>query len=294
MKSPGSPAPPSRERHAGATRGILFILASTVFFAVLDSLSKYLVRDYPVAGVVWVRYAVPLLLLSVVFGPRMGKKLIYSSCVGVQMLRGLLLTGTTLAMVLSLRVLPIAETEAISFTAPLLLTAMAAKLLGEHVRRSAWAAVIAGFFGVLIIIRPGGGVFSAAVVLPLGAAVFYALYQLATRHVAGREDALTSLFYAMLVGTVIMSLTLPWLWVTPNLKQMALLLIVGLLAGAGHFCVIKAFMVAPASRLAPFIYAQLVWVSIIGSAMFGEFPGALNLLGMTVIAGSGLLVVFRK
>jgi len=280
--------------HPHASRGILMMLAGTMTFALLDTLSKYLVKSYPAPMVVWARYAVPLLLMALVFGPRLGRRLMHSHDHQRQIARGLLLTGATLAMVFALRVMPLAEAQAISFVHPLLLTLLAVQLLGERVRGVGWFAVCLGFTGMLIIVRPGGSVFTPAALLPLANALCYALYQLVTRQVAHRDGTLPSLFYVLLVGSLVMTAALPFSWQTPDLWGIAGLLGAGLLAGGGHFLIIKAFQAAPASVCAPFAYGQLVWVTLFGALVFSELPDGLTLIGMLVVVAGGLLVALAR
>lgn len=220
--------------HHRAGRGILMALLATVAYAVVDTLSKYQAREYPVGMIVWARYAVPLaLLLAVIF-------------------------------------------------------------LGEKVSPLGWTAVLLGFSGVLIIVRPGGGLFTPAAFLPLGLALCFSSYQFFTRLIAGKENSLNSLFCVLLVGTVAMSAALPLAWVAPTLKGLVLFLLIGVTSGIGHFTMIKALEYAPASLIAPFAYIQLLWVGILGALVFGDFPDAVTLAGMAVVVAGGLLVAASR
>lgn len=280
--------------HRPIRRGILMMLAGTMTFALLDTLSKLLVKTYPAPMVVWARYAVPLLLMALVVGPRLGRGLVHSHDYQRQAARGILLTGATLAMVFALRVMPLAEAQAISFVHPLLLTLLAVWLLGEKVRGVGWFAVGLGFLGMLVIVRPGGAVFTPEALLPLANALCYALYQLVTRQVAHRDGTLPSLFFVLLVGSLVMTAVLPFNWRTPDPWGVAGLLGAGLLAGTGHLLIIKAFQAAPASVCAPFAYGQLVWVTLFGSLLFHELPDGVTLVGMLVVVASGLLVALAR
>src|SRR5690606_33593886 len=167
------------------------------------------------------------------------------------------------------------EATAISFMAPLILTALSVVVLREQVGRGAWVAVTTGFIGVLIIIRPGGDLFTPVVVIPIVSAFFYATYQLLTRKMAGIDSTITTLFYGCLVGTVLLTLATPLFWATPqSAMHGVLLLTTGMLGGLGHFMLIRAFEQAPASVLAPFLYVQLVIVTGIGYVVFDAFPDA--------------------
>jgi drug/metabolite transporter (DMT)-like permease len=277
-----------------AGRGILMALLATVAYAVVDTLSKYQARDYPVEMIVWARYAVPLVLLLAVFLPQRGRRMLHTAFPLLQLVRGVLLTAGTMFIVFAYRVMPIAEAQAISFIHPVLLTLLAVVFLGEKVSRLGWAAVLLGFSGVLVIVRPGGGLFTAAALLPLGLALSFSSYQIFTRLVARREDSITSLYCVLLVGSLAMSLTLPFAWVAPTAKGVFFFALIGITSGAGHFLTIKALEYAPASLLAPFAYIQLLWVSILGMTVFGDFPDSITLIGMAIVVAGGLLVAASR
>ena len=265
-------------------------LLATVAYAVVDTLSKYQARDYPVEMIVWARYAVPLVVLLAVFLPQRGRRMLRTAFPLLQLIRGVLLTAGTVFIVFAYRVMPIAEAQAISFIHPVLLTLLAVIFLGEKVSRLGWAAVLLGFSGVLVIVRPGGGLFTAEALLPLGLALSFSSYQIFTRLVARREDSINSLYCVLLVGSVVMSLALPFAWIAPTAKGLLFFALIGITSGAGHFLTIKALEYAPASLLAPFAYIQLLWVSILGMAVFGDFPDSITLLGMAIVVAGGLLV----
>lgn len=269
-------------------------LLATVAYATVDTLSKYQAREYPVGMIVWARYFVPLVLLLAVFLPRRGARMLRTAFPVVQLARGVLLTAGTIFIVFAYRVMPIAEAQAISFIHPVLLTLLAVIFLREKVSPLGWAAVLLGFSGVLIIVRPGGGLFTPAAVLPLGLAFCFSSYQIFTRLISGKEDSLNSLFCVLLVGSVAMSLALPFSWIDPSPKGLFFFALIGVTSGIGHFSTIKALEYAPASLLAPFAYVQLLWVSILGVLVFGDFPDAVTLIGMGVVVAGGLLVAASR
>jgi len=277
-----------------ARRGILMAVLATISYAVVDTLSKYQAREYPVGMIVWARYAVPLVVLLLVFLPRRGRGMLRTAFPVIQLVRGVLLTAGTIFIVLAYRVMPIAEAQAISFIHPVLLTLLAVVFLGEKVSRLGWAAVLLGFIGVLIIVRPGGGLFTPAALLPLGLALCFSFYQMFTRVIATKESSLNSLFCVLLVGSVVMSLALPFVWVDPTAKGVFFFALIGLSSGIGHFSTIKALEYAPASLLAPFAYVQLLWVCILGIVVFGDFPDGITILGMAIVVAGGLLVATSR
>lgn len=269
-------------------------LLATIAYATVDTLSKYQAREYPVGMIVWARYFVPLVLLLAVFLPRRGVAMLRTAFPAVQLARGVLLTAGTIFIVFAYRAMPIAEAQAISFIHPVLLTLLAVIFLGEKVSPLGWAAVLIGFSGVLIIVRPGGGLFTPAAVLPLGLAFCFSSYQIFTRLISGKEDSLNSLFCVLLVGSVAMSLALPFSWIAPSPKGLFFFALIGVTSGIGHFTMIKALEYAPASLLAPFAYIQLLWVSILGVLVFDDFPDAVTLIGMGVVVAGGLLVAAAR
>lgn len=283
---------PSSEHHA---RGILLIMAAVSTFAVLDTIAKYLSRTYPVPLIVWVRYAMHVLVMLVFVAPRLRWRLVATERPGLQVLRGVVLAASSLFFFTALSFMPIAEASAITFLAPLLVTAMSAYFLRERVRASAWVALAAGFVGVLFIVRPGGAIFSLAALLPLGTALCFATYQLLTRRLAGIDSTMATLFIGALVGTVVISFLLPFYWGLPQSAFHAVLFMaLGVLGAAGHFVLIRAFEHAPASVLAPFVYAQLATVLVLGYAVFGDFPDGWSLVGMAIIVLSGAWIAARQ
>jgi drug/metabolite transporter (DMT)-like permease len=276
-------------------RGILLIIAAVSTFALLDTTAKYLAQSYPVPGVVWVRYACQTLFTLLALGPRLQFDLVRTRRPGLQFARGVALALSSLLFCSALAVMPIAEASAITFLAPLLLTAMSAVILKERVRPSAWIAVIGGFVGVLFIVRPGGAAFTPAALFAVGAAFCFAAYQLLTRKLAGVDSTLATLFLGGLIGTVLMAVVLPFYWQAPaTWFDASLFAALGVLGGVGHFILIRAFEHAPPSVLAPFVYLQLVAVLLLGLAVFGQFPDYWSLVGMAIIVVSGAWVAARR
>ena len=195
----------------------------------------------------------------------------------------------------ALKYLPLAEATAINYSTPVLVIILAVVFLHERMTRARIALVIAGIAGMLLIVRPGSEVFQGATLLAFGAAVFYGTFQILTRKLAS-EDPRVLLFYPAIVGTAMMSAGLPWYGeaVAMPWSDVALVVASGLLGTLGHFLFILAFQRAPASALTPFTYMQLVWATLVGWIVFGNFPDAWTLAGMAVIAGSGLLIALHE
>jgi drug/metabolite transporter (DMT)-like permease len=195
----------------------------------------------------------------------------------------------------ALKFMPMAEASSISFVAPMLVTLLGVLLLKEKVEPARWVAVAAGFVGVVIIIRPGSGVFSWVAALPLATAACFASYQILTRKLAGVDNPYTSLFYSGLMGTVMLAAILPFEWTMPTTIMHALLLpAIGFIGGLSHLILIRAYDQASVSNLAPFSYTQLIWVIVAGYVVFGDFPDRWSLIGIAVIMASGIYIATHQ
>jgi drug/metabolite transporter (DMT)-like permease len=273
----------------------LLFLTALLLFAALDATAKHLSALFAVPLLVWARYLVHLVIMLLAVAPSMGRRLIVTERPWLMSLRGLTLVAVTLLGQLALKTLPLAETTALIFVAPLLVALLAAPLLGETVRLRTWLATIAGFVGVLLIARPGGSLFGPGVAYALGAALSYAAYQILTRKLAASEHPMRLLFYTALLGTLAMLPVLPVYWdgSWPTPTQSLLIISLGLYGGIGHFLLIRAFHETSASLLAPLIYTQLVWATLLGWLVFDHFPDLLTVVGMIVIGASGLSLAIR-
>lgn len=275
-----------------ALRSVLQLLGALFLFVLLDATAKRLAAHYSVPMLVWARYAMHFLVMVLFLAPSMRLGLVATTRPGRQTVRALCLLAVTFFNIAALRLLPLAETTAIVFAAPLLVTLMAGPVLGERVGALRWAAVILGFGGVLLVARPGGDLAAEGVALAMGAAASYAVYQILTRQLSPTENPVTMLFYTALVGTVAMTLALPWIWSgpMPNAADAALIASLGLYGGAGHFLLIRAFRDAPASLLSPILYVQLAWATLVGWMAFGHLPDGWALGGILVIAAAGAMI----
>lgn len=289
--------PPNRDAQNDSMarlRAIGLALAGIALFGLLDMQAKVLGGHYPVAEVVWARYAGHCLLMLVVLGPRHGRGLVRTRRLGVQLTRGVLLLLSTAFFFAALSYLPLAEAAAIGFVAPLLVTLLSIPMLGERVGWRRLTAVAVGFGGVLVILRPGGALFTAAALLPLCTAVTYGLYQILTRRIGASENPVASLFYTSLVGAAAMTLVVPFIWVTPDWRHAPMFLALGICGGVGHFLMIRALQLAPVSLIAPFGYSAMIWSLLFGWAIFGQFPDGFSLVGIAIVIASGLYVAYRE
>jgi len=278
--------------------GILLMLLTMVFFVAADAVAKYLTRSYPVIEVTWGRFVFHLALLLPFLAARRDLSVFRTKALRLQLTRSLLQIGSTVLYFFGIALLPLATATVIAFAQPLLLTVFSVPLLGEKVGVRRWSAVLIGFLGVLVIVRPGGGatlgVSHWAMLLPLATAAISAFYQIATRLVARTDAVETSLFFTAVSGAVVMTIAVPFVWRAPDLAGWCLMMATGFLAGAGHYCIINAFKRAPASVLAPFSFTQLIWATALGYLIFGDLPDGATLLGAAIIVGSGLYVFYRE
>jgi len=268
------------------------MVAAVSTFTCLDTTSKYLAQHYPVPAIVWARYVVHMVLMALVLGPRLGTGLLRTANLRLQLIRGVVLAASSLVFLSALRLMPLAEAAAIAFMTPIIIAVLAAPVLGERVERHTWLALAGGFIGVLLIVRPGGGLFTPVALLPLASACMMALYQMMTSKLAGRDAALTTLFYPAVIGTLLVPLVFPGELMLPTQPlHAALFVLIGVLGGFGHFLLIRAHDYAPSSVLSPFMYAQLLTALFLGWLVFRQLPDAIAVVGMAAIAASGLVLI---
>lgn len=278
---------------ADARRGVALMLLTMLLFSAMDLMVKHLVTLYPVPQVAWGRFFFHAVLWAAVLAPRL-PVIVRTSRPGLQLARSGLLMVTTLLFFATVIYLPLADATAIMQCAPLIVTALSMPLLGERVGVRRWLGVAIGFTGALTIIRPGSGAMHLAAILPLIGAVTFANYQIVTRILSRTDATLTTLFYTPLVGAIAMTALLPFVWVPPDAEGWALMALVGLTGGAGHFTLIRALTLAPAATVSPFGYSGLIWATLFGFLFFGDFPDGWTILGALVVAGSGLYILHRE
>lgn len=296
QKAKASPAASAlRDRPAPSQlRGIALMVASTVFFAVSDVVTKGLAANLPALEVAWLRYATFSLLVIPLLLMNGGGTLLRSRNPGLQVLRGLGMVGSSIMFTQALRYLPVADTTAIFFISPIIIMALSIVFLGETVGWRRWTAAVVGLIGVLIVIRPGTGASQLVALLPLLGAASWAGAAIVTRKMSGRDHALTTLAYSAFVGLCVLSAGLPFAWVAPTGEEVALGLCVGVLSTIGHWLVILAYRHSNASMIAPFSYIQLLWAGVLGYLVFSSLPDAWTITGACIIAASGLYTAYRE
>lgn len=277
-------------------RGALLLVASLFLFACLDATTKYLAARHEVPLVVAVRYLVNCALMILLLAPTHRHKLIETRRTGLVLVRAASLAAASLFVALALQRMPVAETTAINFLAPMLIVLIAGPLLGERTGWAGWTAVVGGFAGVLLIVRPGSGLEPIGILFVLCAVVANIAYQLLSRVLAETERTIALLFYTALFGSIAFGLVLPFHWEerAPSAFELLLFLSLGVYGGLGHFLFTAAYRQAPASVLAPMTYLQLVWAGLLGWAVFGHLPDPVSIAGMAVIAASGVFMALKS
>lgn len=274
-------------------RGIAYAVAFSVLILGMDALVKHLTSLYPVAMIIWARYVFHV-ATTPVLGMRGGLRgLLATRRPVIQIVRSFCMLGATVSFFTALAFIPLADAVAISFVAPLLITILAIPALGERVGPRRLAACAMGFVGAMLIVRPGFEERHWAYLLPLGSAVCYAGYGILTRKLGATERPTTSLFYMASIGALASSAFVPFHWVAPDALGWVTLASVGAVAAVSHLLLIQAYRFAPVSVIAPFGYLDIVWATLFGRALFGDFPDPLTWAGIAVVAGSGLYVAHR-
>lgn len=294
MSAPAAPAPAPAAARSHLV-GIGLMCAAVTSFALIDTSAKWLGQHTNVFMVVWARFAVHFLLTLAVFNPWRMPGILRSTRPGLQVLRSAFLFATTAFNFTALQFLQLDQTVSIMFTAPFFIALFAGPLLGEWVGARHWAAITVGFCGILLVVRPGVGGIHPAAIFSLAAAASYALYAVTTRMLAPYDRTETTLFYSSLVGTIVASLPLPFVWETPqDGLVIGAMLELGLVAGGGHLLLILAHARAPAATLAPYVYTQILGMITLGWLVFGNVPTLWTLAGAAIVISSGIYLLLSE
>lgn len=275
---------------------ILLMVGAGLCFTLLDTSAKYLVLSGLSAEFVsWMRFLVHLVLVLVLFRAWANPAVFRYSSLPRQIVRGLFLFGSTFFNFHALKTLQLADTMSIAFFGPMVITALAGPLLGEWAGWRRWMAVGAGFVGMLLITRPGFGVFGIGHVFALTSMLSYVLYVLMTRSMGARETSESLIFYSALSPVVLMLPAVPSQAEMPaSGLLLAMLLSLGVYGGVGHYLLIRAYKQATATALAPYPYLQMVWMALAGYLVFGDLPDGWTLAGAAIIVASGLYILHRE
>ena len=279
----------------GDRLGIWLMVLTTAVFAVQDGFSRHLAGEYNVLMVVMIRYWFFAAFVIAVARRRAGglRAAAATTQPWVQAFRGLLLVGEICVMVVGFVLLGLVESHAIFAVYPLLVAMLSGPVLGERVGWRRWLAIAVGFVGVLVILQPGGGVFSPAALVPLTAAAMFALYGLLTRYVARRDSSATSFFWTGTVGAVAITLVGIWSWEPMTARDWGWMAALCVSGATGHWLLIRCYEVAEASVVQPFAYLQLVFATLIGVTVFGEVLELHVIVGAGIVLAAGLFTLWR-
>jgi drug/metabolite transporter (DMT)-like permease len=271
---------------------ILLMIGAIFCFASMDATAKYLMKEIGPAQTIWARYTVQAILVTVLILPKIN---IYGKTKypKLQFLRSVALMMATTLFFFAFSKLGLAEASAIFNISPVLITLGAFLFLREQIGPRRVIGIFVSLLGALIIIRPGSGVFTIYALLPLGAAIFYSTYSLVTRFVGADESPWTSLFYSAIFGAICYSIYIVFHWNPMSSNALLLTIIIGLFGTAGHICLIRALTLGEASLVAPFIYSNLLFTTIWGLVLFGNFPDFWTICGALIIVAAGVYVWAR-
>ncbi len=280
---------PSHDR--SVLLGILLMCTAGTLFPVMNGLVQVLSRTYPSEQIIWARNTGHLLIVLAVIVPRYGLSVLRTVRPAVQISRSCLLLMSTAMFFFGVKHLPLAQAGSISQMTPFFVTLLAWPMLGERIPLSRLVAVLVGFLGVLVVIRPGTDVFHWASLLIVGNAFCYAVYQVFTRRVAGLDRPETSVMYSALVGTLVMCAVVPFVWKTPESLTDALLhCCLGALGATGHYCVARAMTYAQANVVSPFQYWQIIGSVVVGYFVSGLMPDLATWIGAGIIVCAGVYI----
>jgi drug/metabolite transporter (DMT)-like permease len=278
-------------------KAVLLMCSAVTLFSCLDTTAKYLGghSGIPTAEIVWVRFLGQAALMAAILGPAAIPDLFRTHRLGLQLMRSLLMVACTAGNFIAVRYLRLDQTVTIAFMAPLVVAALAGPVLGEYVGWHRTLAIVTGFCGILIVVRPGLAEIHPAFAASLLAMLAYAIFMLVTRKLSGVDPPLVTLFYALLAGLIGGAIFAVPQWVWPaTALQTLLLCMLGALGGFGHYLLIHAYRLAPASSVSPFLYFQFLSMVTLGYLVFGDVPDRWTLAGAAVVIASGLYLVHRE
>jgi drug/metabolite transporter (DMT)-like permease len=273
--------------------GLLFQFGALALFVMLDTVTKWLTGHYPIPQIVFLRFLFHVLVVAMALRVATGRVPWRSRAPGLETVRSLTLLVANVLFVVALFYIPLADAAAVSFASPLFTVALAALLLKERVVPRRWIGIAVGFAGVLVALRPPfltGEMPHWAILLPLGTAAVFAMYQILTRKLAALDSPSTMVLHTGLAAGAVMAFAQPFVWQPPTPGGWALLVLAGVLGAGGHWMLIQAYSRAPASLLAPMTYTQLIWATLSSALVFGDWPDGWILLGAGIIAAGGIMV----
>ena len=275
-------------------KAITFNLLAWVMLPIMDGFAKYLSSDLPVLQITWARYFFTVAFTLPIMFFFFRKNLVWTDRPKLQLIRGLILLTANVCFFYSISIISLAKALTLAFIAPLIVTAFSPVFLGEKVGFRRWSAVIIGFIGSMVVIRPGFVEINLASLAALGTGVMYGFYLIITRKLSSSDNPLLTLLLTGVVGAIIISFVMPFVWIKPTLNQWSMMAAIGIFACVGHLFIILSLKYADASKLAPFSYFEIVTNIIIGYYFFSDFPDKWTFLGLFIIILSGIYISRRE
>ena len=275
-------------------KAITFNLLAWVMLPIMDGFAKYLSSDLPVLQITWARYFFTVAFTLPIMFFFFRKNLVWTDKPKLQLIRGLILLTANVCFFYSISIISLAKALTLAFIAPLIVTAFSPIFLGEKVGFRRWSAVIIGFIGSMVVIRPGFVEINLASLAALGTGVMYGFYLIITRKLSSSDNPLLTLLLTGVVGAIIISFIMPFVWIKPTLNQWSMMAAIGIFACVGHLFIILSLKYADASKLAPFSYFEIVTNIIIGYYFFSDFPDKWTFLGLFIIILSGIYISRRE
>ena len=275
-------------------RGIAYMIGGSLLLTMNDAVVKWVSSDFQLGQILVSRGLAALVIITLVLCWRKEFNIFRVKYPKIQLLRAVLMIASTYLFISGLRLMPLAENVAVAFVGPIFVTALAPLILAERVGWRRWAAVLVGFAGVLVMLRPGGDGLNWAALFPAGAALCGALRDLLTRRISHTEASGTTLFYSTLGVTLAGAVAAPFGWQPPGMVDLGLFALAGVLLCAAHFLHIETFRFAEAALVTPFKYSSLLWAGAIGFLIWGDTPDRWTVLGAALLIGSGLYIFHRE
>lgn len=277
-----------------ALRGILLMICAMIFLPVKDGMSKILGGTYPPLQIIWAQFCIVYLVVAPVIVLRYGAGMLWPRPLGFQILRGLFTVTGIGFFYWAVRYIPLANTTAIYFLAPLVVTALSPFVLKERVDLRRWIAVVVGFLGVSLILRPDLLEFNKGSLIAFAGGISIGLFYISNRKLATGAPAIVMLSHSVIVGALLLSFAVPFVWVPPRAADVPLIATFILCAMIGQGLLMASFKNAPASIVAPFQYSAIVAATLFGFFFLGEFPDWLTFMGIAIVVGSGIYIAIRE